>query len=149
MGCAFVQFGTVAEAALAIKKLNRSSILDRPIAVDWAVAKAKFQDPSNNLNNKVAGNSDNFDPDNKEGIKDEPLDQDEIKTEIKEEGDDEDDMEVDQDDSDGDESAGGSGEDSDISGMYLTREVLYKIRGEWTLIFNPEFYSKNLSGFTS
>ncbi len=43
VGCAFVQFDRVASAAQAIKKLNRTSILGRPVAVDWAIAKDQFQ----------------------------------------------------------------------------------------------------------
>lgn len=43
VGCGFVQFSSVPEAAEAIKKLNRSDLVGRTIAVDWAVAKGLYQ----------------------------------------------------------------------------------------------------------
>lgn len=44
VGCAFVQLSHVAEAAKAIKQLNGSTILGRPLAVDWAVSKKQYQE---------------------------------------------------------------------------------------------------------
>ena len=43
VGCAFVQYSNVAEAAKAIKELNGNNFLNRPIALDWAVSKERFQ----------------------------------------------------------------------------------------------------------
>ena len=43
VGCAFINFSTIAEAAKAIKKLNKSAIKGRPVAVDWALPKEEFQ----------------------------------------------------------------------------------------------------------
>jgi len=43
VGCAFVQYSNVAEAAKAIKELNGNNFLNRPIAIDWAVSKERFQ----------------------------------------------------------------------------------------------------------
>lgn len=43
-GFAFVQFEKVPEAAKAVKALNASEILGRPVAVDFAVAKSKFEE---------------------------------------------------------------------------------------------------------
>ena len=43
VGCAFVQFSTLAQAAKAIKVTNGSQIKGRTVAVDWAVGKREFQ----------------------------------------------------------------------------------------------------------
>ena len=43
VGCAFIQFSTISEASKAIKKLNKSAIKGRPVAVDWALPKEEFQ----------------------------------------------------------------------------------------------------------
>ena len=43
VGCAFINFSTIAEASKAIKKLNKSAIKGRPVAVDWAIPKEEFQ----------------------------------------------------------------------------------------------------------
>ena len=43
VGCAFINFSTIAEASEAIKKLNKSAIKGRPVAVDWAIPKEEFQ----------------------------------------------------------------------------------------------------------
>lgn len=85
VGCGFVQFAIVSNAAKAIKKLNRSQMMGRTVAVDWAVAKDKFQ----------------------EGQKPEaPSDDDESEGEEKEDDDDE------EEDDDGDDDDGG-GEDGE------------------------------------
>ena len=43
VGCAFIQYSNVKEASTAIKELNGKDFLQRPIAIDWAVSKEKFQ----------------------------------------------------------------------------------------------------------
>ena len=43
VGCAFVQYSNVAEASKAIKELNGKPFLQRPVAIDWAVSKDRFQ----------------------------------------------------------------------------------------------------------
>ncbi len=43
VGCAFVQYSNVQEAAKAIKELNGKPFLQRPVAIDWAVSKDRFQ----------------------------------------------------------------------------------------------------------
>ncbi len=43
VGCAFIQYSHVKEAAQAIKELNGKAFLQRPIAIDWAVPKEQFQ----------------------------------------------------------------------------------------------------------
>ncbi|NXK57210.1 RBM28 protein, partial [Chauna torquata] len=42
-GFAFVQLRTVPEAARALRELNMQEVQGRPVAVDWAVAKDKYQ----------------------------------------------------------------------------------------------------------
>uniref|UniRef100_A0A8C5S2P4 RNA binding motif protein 28 n=1 Tax=Laticauda laticaudata TaxID=8630 RepID=A0A8C5S2P4_LATLA len=42
-GFAFVQFRNVLEAGKALKGMNMKEIKERPVAVDWAVAREKFQ----------------------------------------------------------------------------------------------------------
>ncbi|XP_053114072.1 RNA-binding protein 28 [Hemicordylus capensis] len=42
-GFAFVQFKNVLEAAKALKGMNMKEIKERPVAVDWAVARDKYQ----------------------------------------------------------------------------------------------------------
>ncbi|XP_056197610.1 RNA-binding protein 28 [Falco biarmicus] len=42
-GFAFVQFGNMLEAAKALRGMNMKEIKGRPVAVDWAVAKDKYQ----------------------------------------------------------------------------------------------------------
>ena len=44
LGCAFVQYSDVKEAANAIKDFNGKKFLQRPIAIDWAVPKKEFQE---------------------------------------------------------------------------------------------------------
>ncbi|OQR74322.1 RNA-binding protein 28-like [Tropilaelaps mercedesae] len=43
-GFAFIQFGNVPEAAKAVQALNATTILGRPVAVDFAIAKGKFEE---------------------------------------------------------------------------------------------------------
>ncbi|OQV19388.1 putative RNA-binding protein 28 [Hypsibius exemplaris] len=43
-GFAFVQFQSINSAETAIKMFNASKLKDRPIAVDWAVAKSRYDD---------------------------------------------------------------------------------------------------------
>ncbi|KAL8222609.1 UNVERIFIED_CONTAM: RNA-binding protein 28, partial [Gekko kuhli] len=42
-GFAFVQFKNVLEAGKALKGMNMKEIKDRPVAVDWAVPREKYQ----------------------------------------------------------------------------------------------------------
>ncbi|KAM8820182.1 RNA-binding protein 28 [Eudromia elegans] len=42
-GFAFMQFGNVLQAARALKGMNMKEIKERPVAVDWAVAKDKYR----------------------------------------------------------------------------------------------------------
>ncbi|XP_070610723.1 LOW QUALITY PROTEIN: RNA-binding protein 28 [Erythrolamprus reginae] len=42
-GFAFVQFRNVLEAGKALKGMNMRAIMERPVAVDWAVAREKYQ----------------------------------------------------------------------------------------------------------
>ena len=72
VGCGFIQFQTVAEAADAIKNLNGKPYLKRPIAVDWAVAKKDFKQGS--VKEEEAGDEEEND---KNEIKEEPMDEDE------------------------------------------------------------------------
>ena len=64
VGCAFVQYSNVAEAAKAIKELNGNNFLHRPIAIDWAVSKDRFQGQGS------------------ASVKEEPVDDTEVKTEL-------------------------------------------------------------------
>ncbi|CAK9809560.1 RNA-binding protein 28 [Anthophora quadrimaculata] len=51
VGCAFLQFELVQNAAKAIHYANLQPFLDRPMIVDWALPKNKFnQDDSKNIN---------------------------------------------------------------------------------------------------
>lgn len=43
VGCAFVQFANVFEAARAMKEVNMTEIGGRPVAVDWAIPKNTYQ----------------------------------------------------------------------------------------------------------
>ena len=43
LGCGFVQFGNLFEAAKALKEVNMKKINGRTVAVDWAVPKDKYQ----------------------------------------------------------------------------------------------------------
>ncbi|XP_054160642.1 RNA-binding protein 28-like [Oppia nitens] len=61
LGFAFVGFATIKSALLAIKGMNAKQIVGRPVAVDFAVAKKRFQsqhkkeestDDNNNNNGK-------------------------------------------------------------------------------------------------
>ncbi|XP_062839534.1 RNA-binding protein 28 isoform X2 [Anolis carolinensis] len=42
-GFAFVQFRNILEAGKALKGMNMKEIMERPVAVDWAVAREKYQ----------------------------------------------------------------------------------------------------------
>ncbi|XP_076619291.1 RNA-binding protein 28 [Colletes latitarsis] len=54
IGCAFLQFELVQSAAKAIHYANLQPLLNRPIVVDWAVAKNKFsKDDSENVKDEV------------------------------------------------------------------------------------------------
>lgn len=68
VGCAFIQYSNVKEAAQAIKELNGKPFLQRPIAIDWAVPKEQFQvgqpkksepEPEEDENEEVKENSEN------------------------------------------------------------------------------------------
>ncbi|ODM99263.1 RNA-binding protein 28 [Orchesella cincta] len=43
VGCAFIQYSNVPQAAKAVKELNLKPFLGRPIAIDWALPKEKYQ----------------------------------------------------------------------------------------------------------
>lgn len=51
VGCAFLQFDHVQSAAKAIHYANLQELFDRPIVVDWAVAKNKFSNSNENETN--------------------------------------------------------------------------------------------------
>ena len=113
VGCAFVQYANVKEASKALKELNGKAFLQRPIAIDWAVPKEKFQQNNPKKEQEI-----------KEEGEDEEMEETEVKNEpveVKEEnesdgGDDKDDEsqhddEEDDDDDDHDDE-GGSDQES-------------------------------------
>lgn len=62
-GVAFLQYNIVQSAAKAIHYANMQPLLDRPMIVDWAIAKTKFSQNSIDV---------------KPEIKTEPIDEDEV-----------------------------------------------------------------------
>merc|ERR1719193_2287529 len=94
VGCAFVQFKNINNAAKAMKETNAKPFMGRPIAVDWAVPKEVFKGPpKNNVEKEEIKDEDIKEEEIKEEIKEEPVDEDE--PEVKQEKDDEDNNEAD------------------------------------------------------
>ncbi|XP_052808142.1 RNA-binding protein 28-like isoform X3 [Mya arenaria] len=58
LGFGFVQFQSLEEAARAVEQMNNKKILGRPVAVDWALPKAKYQSVQQQENNESDKESD-------------------------------------------------------------------------------------------
>lgn len=106
VGCAFVQMDTIGNAAKAVSSLNGKPFLGRAVAVDWAVAKDKFQQASSKASVSVerVDEGKDSDEDDDEDDKDED---DEEGTDVEDQDDesedkDEDDESEDSDDEDED-----------------------------------------------
>ncbi|CAL8128843.1 unnamed protein product [Orchesella dallaii] len=71
VGCAFIQYANVPQAAKAVKELNLKPFLGRPIAIDWALPKEKYQ-TDDEKNRKKDAEEEMEVEDNTIVIKDEP-----------------------------------------------------------------------------
>jgi len=109
VGCAFVQFHSVAQAAAAIKKLNGSEIKARTVAVDWAVGKREYQQAKQEQEVKEehvsedeeqAQEQDDVKPEIKEEVKTEEVDHEDDDDDVEDE---EENKEEDEDEDDGSE----------------------------------------------
>lgn len=59
VGCAFIQYQNVFQAAKAIKELNLKPFLGRPIAIDWALPKNTYQTDEEKNRPKEEANGEN------------------------------------------------------------------------------------------
>jgi len=111
VGCGFVQFRSVSEAADAIKKLNGKPYLNRPVAVDWAVSKRDFK-REDAAADEVKEEPVEDDVDMKEEVKEEAVDvkEEPADAEVKEESDEDSDDDSEEGESDEDEGEDGAGE---------------------------------------
>ncbi|XP_074661419.1 RNA-binding protein 28-like [Tubulanus polymorphus] len=62
-GFAFVQYGSTAEARRALDAMNGQSIAGRPVAVDWALAKSRYEESQQNDQAVASGDDDDDDDD--------------------------------------------------------------------------------------
>ncbi len=92
VGCAFVQYEKVNEAAKAILMSSGKEVVGRTVYVDWAVGKDQYNKQKSKTNVQVKNESDEMEIKTEDDV--------EIKSEEEEEEDDDDDEEMDSDDED-------------------------------------------------
>jgi len=103
VGCAFVEFKKMESATEAIKNVNGSKFLNRPIAVDWAVPKEVFASQNDIVKDEPEETAENEAGEEMESIKKESEDEDDGEEEESEEDEEMDEDEEDEEDQEMDE----------------------------------------------